>query len=216
MKQSIFILVFGAAMALQDRLSAAETGWLTFNNRIGNVVDAPVSRPDGSGAGAGVTAQLFRVSSDGSLLPLFPTTTFRTSPAAARYYVMPDTAAVAVGSIEPFETVTLRMRAWEGKSFATASLRGESKDFFISFGGQPSLQPPMYLSGLEGFTLQLASAPVLASPRIDGKNFVFEILASPGTHVVIQSSTNLVDWQTISAQTLSEAVNYRFYRAAIE
>jgi hypothetical protein len=36
-------------------------GTILFNNRVTPQVDAPVSRPDGTGAGAGVNAQLFLV-----------------------------------------------------------------------------------------------------------------------------------------------------------
>src|SRR5258708_5090097 len=126
MKSSSLILFLVTAMALEHRLNA-ETGWLDFTTIFGGAVNAPVSRPDGSGAGAGVTAQLFRVNSNGSLTPLLPTTTFRTAPVAARFYVLG--ALVGIDSVEPFETVTLRMRAWEGKAWATANVRGESKDF---------------------------------------------------------------------------------------
>src|SRR6266508_500564 len=56
---------------------------IILNNRVSGVVDAPVRRPDGSGAGARVKAQLFRVNADGRLVPLVPATVFRTSSAAA-------------------------------------------------------------------------------------------------------------------------------------
>lgn len=100
---------------------------IVFNNRVAGVVDAPVSRPSGSGAGAGVTAQLLRVNEDGSLTALMPKTTFRTTSAAASFYVQP--VQITVPGIRSGGSVMLRMRAWTGDDFATATLRGESNDF---------------------------------------------------------------------------------------
>ncbi len=101
---------------------------VVFSNRIGTEVNAPVSRPDGSGAGEGAQAQLLLVHSDGSIQLLFPTTTFRTTSAAAAYYVNLVDVLVA----PEFQTVTLRMRAWIGESYENAAMRGESNDISVT------------------------------------------------------------------------------------
>ena len=106
---------------------------LVLNNRIIGSVNAPVSRPDGSGAGAGVKAQLVLVKQDGAVVPLSPSTTFRRSSPAAAYFV--NGVVVTVAGVRQGETITLRLRAWEGDDFATSSLRGESKDFEVTNNG---------------------------------------------------------------------------------
>src|SRR5439155_13439238 len=89
---------------------ALDSGKVTFDNRVAGVVDAKVSRPDGTGAGAGVTAQLLLVASDGKLIALQPTTTFHTDLAAEAYYVIP--VDVSVPNVAPGQQVVMRMRAW--------------------------------------------------------------------------------------------------------
>ena len=100
---------------------------IVFNNRVVGVVNAPVSRPDGTGAGAGVTAQLCMVSDDGKLTALTPTTSFRTSLAAAEFFVQPT--QVTIPGIKQGAAVKLRLRAWAGATFDSSPLRGESNDF---------------------------------------------------------------------------------------
>ena len=123
-------------------------GAVVFNNRVGTQVDAPVSRPDGSGAGEGFTAQLILVHESGAITALFPRTTFRTSPPAATYYL--KGVDVIVPGVAPGNTATFRMRAWSGDSFETSLLRGESANFTITVGG--GTLPPSNLIGLQGFT----------------------------------------------------------------
>src|SRR5207244_331973 len=114
---------------IEPRPRQRATGQVTFNTRVEGVVVAPVQRLDGSGAGTGVTTQLFLVESGGILRPLFPVTTFRTTSAAASYYVNGVTAEVPDVFIG--DLITLRMRAWEGQDYESAILRGESHDFTI-------------------------------------------------------------------------------------
>lgn len=89
-------------------------GTVIFNNRT-PTGDARITRVDGTGAGAGITAQLFLVGSGGSLTPLLPTTTFRTTPAAATYFV--NEVMVTIPGVPAGSPATLRMRAWEGPSY---------------------------------------------------------------------------------------------------
>jgi len=98
-----------------------------FNNRVSGVVNAPVSRPTGTGAGQGVSAQLMLVNQDGTLTALAPKTTFRTNLPAATFFV--QGVLVSVPGIQSGASVTLRMRAWEGADFASSKLKGESANF---------------------------------------------------------------------------------------
>lgn len=136
---------------------------VVFNNRVGTEVDAPVSRgPDmsttGEGAGAGFTAELVIVNSNGSITPLTPTTTFRTSSPAAAYYV--NSVDVIIPNRAP-GPVTLRMRVFYfGPSWATSFVRAQSKDFAITLG-DPML-PGVNLIGLQAFSIETPEPSMLA------------------------------------------------------
>ena len=132
-------------------------GTVIFNTRIGTV-DAKVSRADGTGAGAGWTAQLYLVGAGGALTALTPTTTFRTTSAAAAFYV--NQVTITVPGVAAGNPATFRMRAWEGASYDTAVLKGESNDVTITqLGGTPAGGgapiPDPTLVGLQGFTCPL-------------------------------------------------------------
>src|SRR5262245_14889119 len=142
------LLMASCLVLAKPALAADVLGSLTFNTRVAGVVDAKVSRPDGSGAGAGVQAQLFLVGPGGSLTGLSPATTFRTESDAEKYYVNPLT--MNLSGTAPGQQVTLRMRAWAGASFENSTLRGESVDFSIVLGG--GLLPPANLVGLASFS----------------------------------------------------------------
>ena len=60
-------------------------GTFYFNTRIAGRVDAPVRLWDGTGPGlsSGWVAQMFHVTSDNNVAPLFPGTTFRSTSEAA-------------------------------------------------------------------------------------------------------------------------------------
>jgi hypothetical protein len=148
--------------------SAFAQGTVIFNNRP-STGDAKVSRPDGSGAGAGITAQLFLVGSGGALTALTPTTTFRTTSAAAAYFVnaITDFAVPGVAAGSP---ATLRLRAYDSTaaSYDAAKtggkLYGESNDVTISqLGGTPpgggAPIPTPELAGLTGINLTQVPEP---------------------------------------------------------
>jgi hypothetical protein len=128
-KKPVFVTL-ALGFVLSSAAVATADMQVLFNNRVAGQVVAPVSRPDGSGAGAGVRAQLVMVKNGGTLVPLTPETIFRTSSPAATYFVQP--VAVTVPGVRPREEVTLRVRVWEGKDYGTARLRGESKDFKLT------------------------------------------------------------------------------------
>jgi hypothetical protein len=151
--------------ALFCRLSAfgqgsfAGMGAVTFNT-YGGGVNAPVTLWDGSGPGlsSGWNAQLVHVRSDNVIVPLSPASIFRNTSPAASYYVQQPAENVFVPGVSPGESATLRLRAWQGASYETATLRGESSDLTLSVGGVPLSGngppiPPPLLVGLQGFTI---------------------------------------------------------------
>ena len=130
-----------ALVCIAANLSAYGQGTILFNNRVTGQVDAPLSRTDGTGAGAGVMAQLFLVSSAGAAqtyIPLFPMTTFRTTSAAASYYVQQPASPVVVPGIPAGSQATVVMRAWEGGgTYDDSMIRAQSVPVTITLGGIP-------------------------------------------------------------------------------
>jgi len=148
-----------AALAMLLALSTPTTfgqGTILFNNRVIGQVDAPFCRPDGSGLGAGFVAQLFLVTGGSTYTALSPATTFRTTSAAAAFYVVQPSSAVIVPNVSPGQQATIVMRAWEGalgSSFDTALVKGESNPITITLGGVPAQGAPIQdavLAGLQG------------------------------------------------------------------
>jgi len=143
---------FLAVAALLLASSAFAQGTVNFNNRT-PAGDVRVTRPDGTGMGAGITAALYM----GNTM-LTPTTTFRTT-AASAFFVNP--VEVAVPGVPPGGSVALSMRIWETAAgsyeaaVAGAFLWGWSNEFIVTgLGGTPAGGPPIPspgLSGLEGF-----------------------------------------------------------------
>jgi len=142
-------------LGLAACVSAAAQGMIDFanRNRWANI-DAPVFRPDGTGAGAGFTAGLFRVWDDGSLTPL-ATVGFRTtSPDVTPYFV---SKTVYLPGTWSGDVVTVRMRAWEtaAGSYEAALIRGESNDIRVTLHAYF----PVDLIGLQGFTMVVVPEP---------------------------------------------------------
>ena len=126
----------------------------------GGGVNAPVTLWDGSGPGlsSGWNAQLVHVRSDSVIVPLFPASIFRNTSPAASYYVKQPAENVFVPGLAPGDSATLRLRVWNGASYETATLRGESSDLTLELGGTPLRGngppiPPPLLLGLQGFTI---------------------------------------------------------------
>ena len=153
--------------AVMVSVSSFAQGTLIFNNRT-QTGDAPVTRPDGTGAGAGITAQLYLVGAGGALTPLTPTTTFRTTSAAAAFFVT-EINPFTINGILPGQSATVRMRAWETAAgsyeaaVGTTFLSGESNDVTIpQLGGTPAGGAPIptpSLNGLQGFGLTAVPEP---------------------------------------------------------
>jgi len=136
-------------------------GTINFSTRITGVVDAPVYKPDGvTGAGAGTpaNAQLFLVTGSGAAATytaLTPATTFRATPAGvAQAYVIPPATPVTVPGVAGGSQATIVLRAWEGASYDSASIKNQSAPITITLGGggQPPAVPAN-LVGLQGFNL---------------------------------------------------------------
>ncbi len=150
-------------------VSSYGQGTFLFNTFIPGTVDARVSRVDGSGAGGGVTAQMFLITGSGasaSYTALTPSAEFRTTSAAAAYYIQPPAAAIAVPGVAAGSQATLVMRAWEGASYeaavAAGGLYGQSAPFTITLGGTPPTGAPLPdtpLLGLQSFMIGIFPEP---------------------------------------------------------
>jgi hypothetical protein len=133
-------------------------GTILFNNRVTPQVDAPVSRQDGTGAGAGVNAQLFLVNG-ATFTALSPATTFRTTSAAAAFYVTQPAGPVTVPGVAAGNQATIFMRAWEGavgSSYDAATVKGQSLPITITLGGVPAVGAPIpdaVLTGMQPFQI---------------------------------------------------------------
>jgi hypothetical protein len=138
-----------AVAAVMVSVAAFAQGQITFNNRVAGVVDARVTFADGAnagqGVGAGYTAQLFGGADANSLSALSPSTTFRTSSAAAQGYV--NGVVVDVPGIAPGLKATIVMRVFDSSSAQI----GQSGPISITLGG--GTLPPANLEGLQAFTV---------------------------------------------------------------
>jgi hypothetical protein len=155
-------------MAVLVSASTYGQGTIFFNNRVTGLIDAPVSRCDGTGAGAGVTAQLFLVLGAGAsttYTPLEPATTFRTVRPEVEYYVVQPIRDVVVPGFGYREQVTVVLRAWEGANYETAQVRGQSPSVTVTLG--PPVPSPLpilegALIGLQGFSLCIPEPSAMA------------------------------------------------------
>ncbi|MBE7502612.1 MAG: hypothetical protein HS113_20460 [Verrucomicrobiales bacterium] len=152
----------------------------------GSPVNAPVFRPDGTGAGAGFTAGLFLVQSGGSLEPLFPTTVFKTFSPATAPYVLETTLIVPGHGLGA--TVTVRMRAWEtaAGSYEAAVIRGESNDIPMRLHDLN----PVPLMGLQGFTM-VPESPAGALGLLGAAAFWLAARARPSPGSTVGSPNKL-------------------------
>lgn len=143
-----------AVAAVMVSVAAFAQGQVTFNNRVTPLVDARVTFADGSGGvGAGFTAQLFGGADASSLTALSPSTTFRTSSAAAQGYV--NGVVVDVPGIAAGAKATLVMRVFDSGNAQV----GQSAPITITLGG--GTLPPANLEGLQPFTVSGAGGPPL-------------------------------------------------------
>jgi hypothetical protein len=142
-------------------VSTLAQGTIKFNNRITGLVDAPVGVLGSSGVGLGsipgAMAQLYLIPASGPAVALTPATTFRTTSAAAMFYVNEPTSGVIVPGVPAGNTANIQMRVWFGATSydeAPPTQRGESNILPVSLGGVPAIGAPIpdaVLTGLQGF-----------------------------------------------------------------
>ncbi len=133
-------------------------GTVYFITHLLGAVDARITWANGAGIGEGFTAQLYGGPAGtpvDQLVPLTPPTSFQTTSAAMMGYVKP--VLVTPPGVSPGLPATLIMRVFDGSSFESSNIRGESKPITINVGG--GTRPPANLVGLQGFSLP-GSPPV--------------------------------------------------------
>ena len=140
-----------ALTAIVITASAYAQGTVQFNNRIVGTVDALVKDSTGAGVSAGFTAQLYAsATASGTLVAVPGTTTFRTG-AAAGYVNAID---VAIPGIAGGAQATIVMRAFNGATYETSTIRGSSAPITIALGGGGSPPAPAAaLANMVGFTV---------------------------------------------------------------
>ena len=161
--------LFFTLAAVLVSVSTFGQGTILFNNRVVGQVDAPVSNGDGTGVGAGWNAQLFMVTGGGgaaTYTALNPATTFRTTSAAAAFYVQP-TGPVIVPTVAPGQQATVVMRAWAGaigSSYDTAICKMQSNPVTVTLGGVPATGAPIPDAVLVGLQAMLLAGPCIPEP----------------------------------------------------
>ena len=135
--------------AVLASVSTFGQGTILFNNRVAGQVDAPVSFGFGTGPGAGWNAQLFLQTGSGfsiTYTPLNPATTFRTTSAAAAFYVVQPEGPVIVPTVAPGQQATVVMRVWAGaigSNYDVSDCKGQSNPITITLGGVPATGAPI-------------------------------------------------------------------------
>jgi hypothetical protein len=193
-----WIGIFGFAA-----LAQAVDGTISLNNRT-QTGDVPISRASGEGMGMspyGATAQLFVVATNGALIPLFPTTTFRTSNVAGSYFLLP--VVVPVPGKAPGSSVTVILRAWEN-GFDYPGMRWESLPLTVTLGGGKTPEggtlPAAWLNGLEGGrpltpTMTYIQSIVRGDDALHF-SFFYQYPSNPQPAFTVESSVDMVHWQS--------------------
>jgi hypothetical protein len=157
--KSIQAVIAACATLLAGSQVTLGQGVVVFNNRVSGQVDARVTFLDGTGVGAGFTAQLYggpAGSSIEQLTPLFPVTTFRTIPAAALGYVFGE--IVRVPDVPPQQDATVVMRVFNNSTWENSSCRGESNPITVILSNGIS-DPFGVLLGLQPFSVNCIPEP---------------------------------------------------------
>jgi hypothetical protein len=150
-------ILFALLLALCE-FSIHGQGKVEFANRLANVFAARVTFLDGTGVGAGYTAQLFggtEGTAVGSLRPLYPTATFKTFNSVVLGYF--DAGNVVVPNVGAGQNATLVVRVYEGPNWENSICRGESFPIIVELSG--GALPPVYLEGLQPFQVNCVPEP---------------------------------------------------------
>jgi len=145
---------FAILLSVISAATAFAQGQVNFNNYVPAAtppVNAPVTLHHWGGPGAGsipgLKAQLFLVGAGHTRTAVGDVATFRTSPAAAQYYINGFT--VVIPGIDAGGSATFVMRAWDGATYEASLRYGESAPVTITLGGGTSV--PADLTGLKSF-----------------------------------------------------------------
>ncbi|HEX7862917.1 MAG TPA: hypothetical protein VF773_21470 [Verrucomicrobiae bacterium] len=176
-------------------------------------VNAPVYIAGMAAGSIGLKAQLMYVSGTGAntfYTPLFPITIFNRGHTAAAGYVMVPQDPLVVPNVPAGQQAHIVLRAFDGYSYETSIVRGESPPVQVNLGGQFAdgrVVEPAVLSSLQGFH-------ILGMPRhiriyglsVEGNDLRFEVLsAAPGvwTNCVVETSTGVGGWTALRTNALS-------------
>jgi len=155
-------------------VSAFGQGQVNFNNYVPGAtppVNAPIEYyPGGPGAGSvhGMKAQLFLVGAGNARTAVGDTTTFRTSPPGAQYYI--NGITVVVPGIEPGQSATFVLRAYNGTTYESSTRYGQTAPVTITLGGGTSV--PADLTGLKGFWVALPEPSTMVLAALGGGLFL--------------------------------------------
>lgn len=187
-------------------MKAYAQGQIQLNNIIFGIVDARVVLPDDTGAGDGWTAQIWVETLNGGFEPVFPTTTFRTAPQAARGYV--KSIIVTIPEVAFEELATLMVRAFNGGSWETSTLRYESHPFTVRLQG--GRFPPAPMLGLEFFTAVPGVNPPQLTVRVVQSGRVVMVENAPSDSIIIERSNVLgaETWERINLPVNDGAAEY--------
>lgn len=142
--KKLFVLLACAAAAV----TSYAQGTVNFTTRIPGVVDVVFTdTADAKLSGTGYTAQLYggpAGAAESALVPLTPTTTFRTGNGAG--YVTPA-GSVTVTGVPGGQTASIQIRVWNNNggaitSFEQALEQGKSEVYQIANLGDPNASPP--------------------------------------------------------------------------
>jgi hypothetical protein len=180
-------------------------GTIFLNNRTptGDVRIYSIDGLTGIGSAAnGATAQLFLVSSNGgALVPLYPSTAFRTNSAAVAFFVAP--VEVSVPGYPAGSQVRIILRAWEN-GFDYPGFRWESVEpLTVTLGGtttEGETLPPATLSGLQGGRPLTPAYVYLEEVSREDDRWRFYFLNTywiPFYELHVEASTDLNVWQPV-------------------
>lgn len=145
---------------------------MVFNNRLTPLLGARVTFSDGTPVGAGFAAQLYAGpvgTPVESLSPVVPTATFRLTSTLAMGYVVP--VEVAVPGVPPFEEAALQMRVFDGLTWESSIIRGESNPITVRLSSL--VDPAANLIGLQPFQVNAIPEPGTTTLLVVGVASVF-------------------------------------------
>jgi hypothetical protein len=148
-------LIIAVAAVLVSAATYAQ-GVVQLNNRILPDLDAKVTLPGGTvGVDDTFKAQLVLIGAGGAITPLTPIATFRGGTAAG-YVTGTSAVDVTVPGIQAGSQATLALRAFNGTTYETSTMFGQSSSVTVTLGGQPPTGAPLTpaaLTGLTGFSV---------------------------------------------------------------